>query len=124
MPMIVTGETFGAFFHGANWVPVSPSYAAAVGERIMAKATDLGPTNPPVPDGKPFPQDPLLPVASAVTVRVDGTPVPLELKIGWPQEVNSYRLDFRVPAWVNHGTATEDVTVNGLTGFAVKLPVK
>ena len=96
--MIVRSAGVPEVFH-QGWIPVTDKTPAKVGEVLIVKATDLGDTTPPVPDGKPFPSAPLLPVASAITVHVNGHPAEVALQIGWPEMVNTYRVDFRVPAF-------------------------
>jgi len=123
MPMVEVNYFGGEFFH-SNWFPVTAGYPAVAGERVISHAVDLGPTDPPVPEGKPFPSDPLLPAISNVEVRVGGRPAPVIMKIGWPGEVGTYRLDFTVPDGVTSGLAAVEVTANGVSGLAADLPVR
>jgi hypothetical protein len=103
MPMVALNFDGPEFFHD-NWEPVMPAYPAEPGERIIAKAVDLGDT-------------------ADVHVLIDGAPAPVELKIDWPQEANTYRVDFRVPVDLKAGSAAVKISANGAMGFPVKLPV-
>jgi hypothetical protein len=113
----------GQFFH-RNWDPVTADAPARRGEVVISKMADLGPTQPPIEPGRPFPQEPLLPVCSDVDVRVAGYPTEVPAKTGWPGEVNAYRVDFRVPPAVPTGPLPVTVSVNGITGPTVDLLVE
>jgi len=104
--------------------PVTPDSPAAVGELIITKVIDLGPTNPQVSQGQVFPRDPLLPVASPVEVRVDGLKAQVMTKVGWPDFVNTYRLDFRIPPGVKRGNASVEIQVNNVKGPRSVIPVQ
>ena len=97
---------------------------AQVGEVLIAKAIHLGATTPPVPEDKPFPPRPLLPVASAIMVRVNGRPAEVALQIGWPGMVDTYRVDFLVPQGISPGLAKMEPTAGGATGPAVRIPLQ
>jgi uncharacterized protein (TIGR03437 family) len=102
---------------------ITRSSPAKAGEMIIARVTDLGSTEPPVPAGQPFPQDPLLPVAAPVSVRIGGDTTGVGLKIGWPGAVNSYRIDFPLPADA-HGDVSIRVIAGGVVGPPVVIPVQ
>ena len=87
-------------------------------------AKDLGDTRPSIPHGQPFPQDPLLDVAGPVSVRVGGQTVEVVRQIGWPQKINSYRLDFRIPKNARAGNVGVEITALNVTGPAVLIPVQ
>jgi len=95
-----------------------------VGEVVITKAVHLGATTPPVPDDRPFPPTPLLPVASAVMVRVNGHPAEVVVQVGWPEMVDTYRLDFRVPGGTRPRPASVEITAGGVTGPAVPIPLQ
>ena len=90
----------------------------------MGKAVDVGATDPVVADGQPFPGDPLARVVSDPQVRVNGHNAEVLEKLGWPKEVNLYRVDFRIPKETPPGLAHVDLTVAGRTGPAVFVPVR
>jgi len=114
----------GSEAYHEDFKPVTPDSPAAVGELIITKVIDLGPTNPAVAQGQVFPQDPLLPVASPVEVRVDGLKAEVMTKLGWPDFVNAYRLDFRIPPGVKHGNASVEIQVNSIKGPRSVIPVR
>jgi hypothetical protein len=123
IPMIVRSAGVPEVFH-QGWIPVTDGSPAKAGEVLIAKAIDLGGTTPPVPDDEPFPPTPLLPVASAITVRVNGSPAEVTLQVGWPEMVDTYRVEFRVPQGISQGPARVEITAGGATGPAVPIPLQ
>jgi hypothetical protein len=103
--------------------PITPSNPAAPGETIIAEVTDLGATDPPLPAGQLFPQDPLLEVAGPVAVRVGDTFATVSRKIGWPGSVN-YRIDFPLPSELKRGDVMVQVIVGSVAGPEVSIPVE
>ena len=71
---------------------------ARAGEIVIVRATGLGPTRPGVNPGQPFPSDSVQEVNSPVEVLVGGKTAEVVNKLGWPGSVDTYRVDFRVPA--------------------------
>jgi hypothetical protein len=112
-----------AVFH-SGFVPVTPQNPAKPDEVIIAMVTDLGDTTPPTPLNQPFSQSPLVDVAGPVTIRLGGKVARLILKVGWPERINIYRVDFRVPKDVGHGEAAVQVTAGGVTGPEVPIAVE
>ena len=109
-------------FH-RDWVRVTAQKPAQPGEFLIAMVSDLGNTKPPVPRGQAFPKTPLLDVAGAVEVRVAGEAAEVVLKIGWPEQVNRYRVDFRVPVKARRGEAAVVISVGGVAGPEIGIPV-
>ncbi|MGA2602233.1 MAG: hypothetical protein ABSH09_35145, partial [Bryobacteraceae bacterium] len=94
-PAIVYDWGRPGLFH-SDWTRVTERHPARREEAIISMATDLGDTNPPVAQGRPFPGDPLLEVAAPVEVDIDGERAEVVRKISWPNTVNQYRVDFRI----------------------------
>lgn len=90
----------------------------------MSMVADLGDTKPPVPHDRPFPARALLEVVSRVDVRVGGQPAEVLLKIGWPEQVNRYRVDFRIPGNVRPGTPAVEITCRAATGPPTPIAVE
>jgi len=101
-PEIVYEYGYPVVYHG-DWTRITPRTPAKHGEGIICMMQDLGNTNPPVGHDKPFPENPFAEVLSAVEVRVDGHPVEVLRKFGWPGRVNRYRVDFQIPESVQSG---------------------
>jgi uncharacterized membrane protein YecN with MAPEG domain len=110
-------------YHG-NWNPIRQDDPARRGESIICVMADLGETRPVVPRGQPFPTNPFAEVDTPLEVRVDGTLAEIKLKIGWPERVNQYRVDIRVPENIRTGEAKVVVTSGGHTGEPTPLPIQ
>ena len=123
VPLIVTADGLAEIFH-QGWTRVTPKAPARPGEVVIAKAISLGSTVPAIPADKPFPRSPLLPVRSPVEVRVAGRPAEVRLKIGWPEMVDTYRVDFRVPALTARGAVPVEISASGVTGPPVSMPME
>ena len=112
-------ELGNPMIYHADWARVTPQNPLRPGEAVITAMVDLGETQPPVPKGQPFPASPFLELTSPLQVRVDGTPAEILLKIGWPERVNVYRVDFRIPANVRSEQAIVEVTSGAITGPGV-----
>lgn len=100
-PMVGVNYRGSEFFH-LDWSPVTPARPAEPGEEVMAKAVDLGGT---------------------VEVHVAGETAKVSQKAGWPDEVNAYRVDFRVPACARPGRYPVQLSSDGVSGVSTDLLV-
>jgi len=123
MPAIVLEYGRPQIFHD-GWRLVDRDHPARAGEDLMTKAMDLGETLPRLSPGETFPQDPLARVAGEVRARLNGRPVVVTTRVGWPGETYLYRLDIRVPVTAPRGMSWIDLTANGVTGPAVEVAVR
>ncbi len=96
-----------------NWKPIDPKNPAHPGDRIIAKAADLGPTDPEAPAGQAFPRDPFAESILRPNVRVNGLLADVPQHFGSPGEVNIYRFDFLIPPQIKTGMAQVRLTVGG-----------
>jgi hypothetical protein len=114
-----------AIFH-EDFSLVTSARPARPGEPLIVRAKGLGPTRP---DLRPagllrFRSDPPYEeVNSPVTVTVAGKEAELLNKIGWPNETNVYRVDFRVPTGVS-GTVPVQISAAWISGSEVSIPVR
>lgn len=115
-PEIVYQYGYPAIYR-SDWTRITPWTPARRGDRIIAMVKDLGATVPPVSDGKPFPTDPLAQVVQPVDVRIDGQPVEVTNKFGWPDRVGRYRVDFEIPQTVRSRQPQVTITAQGATGL-------
>jgi len=115
-----------AIFHGDDFSAVTAERPARRGERLVVRATGLGPVKPVLglPGAKPFTRDPLQEVNSPVTVVLNGRELPAINKIGWPGETSVYRVDFEVPGDVPPGAATIQLVAAWIPGSAVTIPIR
>jgi uncharacterized protein (TIGR03437 family) len=121
-PMIVIDATGAEVFH-EGWVRVTRERPAKPGELVIAKATDLGATYPPVSPGERFPASPFAKVADKITKHVNGGPSEPELQIGWPGMINIYRVDFRIPKETSSSPVTVQLTAGGVAGPPAEIPI-
>ncbi len=110
-------------YHGSDWEPVTAANPARPGERIILKAMDLGATNPANPSGRPFPNDPLAHVVAAINANVNARAGAVEEKLGWPGEVDTYRVDIRLPQGTRPGLAKIELSEEGVRSAPAGLPV-
>jgi uncharacterized protein (TIGR03437 family) len=82
----------------ADFTPVTAARPAVPGEVLIVMANGLGPTNPVVDLGTPFPQQPLAIVNTPVEASIGGARAEVINQVGWPGFVDTYRVDVRVPA--------------------------
>ena len=122
-PETVTTSGGPAVYH-ADFTPVNAAKPAKAGEVLIVRATGLGPTVPGVDPGQPFPSDTTQTVNSPVAVTVNGKPAAVINAIGWPGQVDTYRVDFRVPDGATAGTASIQLTAAWIPGSAVGIPVQ
>ena len=108
-------------FHGDDGSLVTRSNPAAPGEMVSVLARNMGPTNPSVDIGTPFPKSPLCLASSPVDVLVNGSPADLFSAAGHPGATNVYDLEFRIPQSAPKGTATVQIFVGYVGG--VRFPV-
>ncbi len=102
-------------FH-ADFSPVTAANPAKARDLLIAEVSGLGPTVPAVDPCQPFPTGSLVQVNSPVGVTVNGIAAEVINTIGWPGLVDTYRLDFRVPAGSASGMASIQITAAWITG--------
>lgn len=103
-PEVMTIPTGPAVFHTADCSPVTPDKPARAGELLTMSVTGLGPTNPGLDPGKPFPA--------------------LMEELRCPGLHNDYRVDFRAPEGTAAGMAALGLSVAWINGPEVKIPVQ
>lgn len=111
-------------FFDADWKTVDANHPAHPGDRIITKATDLGPTDPEVSPGTPFPRGPFAKSILRPHVRVNGRLAEVSEHLGSPGEVNIYRFDFRIPPQTKAGMAQVQLTVGGQSAPLAAIPVR
>ena len=123
-PEIVVTAAGPAVTHSSDFAPVTATRPAAVGEILSLFATGLGPTNPGVDPGRPFPASPLAAVNSPVEVLVNGRAAEVTAAVGYPGAVDGYQVNFRVPSETARGTATIQLRVAWIAGPEVRITVQ
>ena len=123
-PEVVTANGEPMIVHASDSKLVTASNPAAAGETLVLFATGLGPTAPGVDFGQPFPSSPLATVNSPLKVTVNGNPAEVILAAGFPGRVDTYEVQFRVPAGIPAGTAAVGLIAAWMPGTAVTIPIR
>ena len=123
-PQIAITPGGPAVTHSSDFSPVTASKPAAAGEILSLFASGLGPVNPGVDPGQPFPSSPLAIVNSPVEVTVNGKPAEVLSAVGYPGAVDGYQVNFRMPQNVAKGVATIQVSAAWISGTAVGIAVQ
>jgi len=113
-----------AVTHASDYKLVTAANPGAPGEVLSLFASDLGPTEPGVDPGQPFPSSPPAVVTSDVEVRVNGKPVEVLSAVGLPGTVGGYQVNFRLPADTVTGSATLQLSAGMAVDTSVKLIVQ
>ncbi|HLK63849.1 MAG TPA: hypothetical protein VKU19_10450 [Bryobacteraceae bacterium] len=123
-PQIATSAGSPAVTHSSDFTPVTASKPATAGEILSLFATGLGPTNPGVDPGQPFPSSPAAAVNSPVDVTVNGKPAEVLAAVGYPGSVNGYQVNFRVPADAAKGVATIQISAAWIAATPVNITLQ
>jgi uncharacterized protein (TIGR03437 family) len=124
-PEVLVGPNGPVVFHGDDWSPITAERPARPGESLILYAKGLGPTNPSVNPGDPFPSEPPFAlVTSPVEVLVNGRSVPAINRLGVPRTTDTYRVDFRMPDDTQAGLAAVQLSAAWVKGAAVRIPVR
>jgi hypothetical protein len=123
-PEVVMTSGAPAVVHSSDFGLVTVAKPAKAGEILSVFATGLGPTNPGVEFGQPFPAGPPQTVKSAVEVRINGSPAEVLYAGGYPGVIDGYQVNFRVPAGTTPGTATLGLTAGFIAGGQVTIQVQ
>ncbi|MBM3735992.1 MAG: hypothetical protein FJW39_09420 [Acidobacteria bacterium] len=107
-----------------DFTPVTKARPARRGETLIVSATGLGPVVPGVESGAAFPAAQFAVVNSPLAVSVGGQNTEPVNKIGWPGQVEVYRVDFRVPDGTPAGMVPVKLTAAWIPGPEVRIPVQ
>jgi uncharacterized protein (TIGR03437 family) len=113
-----------AITHSSDFSLVTASKPATAGEILSLFARGLGPVNPGVDPGQPFPSSPLAIVNSPVEVSVNGNAAEVLSAVGLPGAVDGYQVNFRMPPGAAKGQASIQVSAAWISGTAVSIPVQ
>jgi uncharacterized protein (TIGR03437 family) len=115
-PEIATTGTGPAVFH-ADFSPVTAAKPAQAGEVLIVRAMGLDP-------GQAFPSDAQVAVNSPVEITMNGQSAKVINAIGWPGLVDTYRIDFQVPAGATRGTAAIQVKAAWIPSAPVSISIQ
>lgn len=124
VPQIAVTPNGPAVAHSNDFSLVTSSKPAAAGELLSLFATGLGPVNPGVDPGRPYPSSPLAAVNSPVEVTVNGKAAEVLAAVGYPGAVDGYQVNFRMPSDAAKGVATIQVSAAWIAGTPVNIAVQ
>lgn len=123
-PEVVVTANGPAVVHANDYTMVTAANPARPGEILSLVAGGLGPTRPGVDPGEPFPAGPVQPVNSPVEVTVSGNAAEVLYAGGYPQTVDRYQVNFRVPDGATPGAATLRLTSGFIPSPDVIIPIR
>src|ERR1035437_5751987 len=97
-PDVALTATGPAIVHSSDYSLVTAAKPAHAGEVLTLFATGLGPTRPGVDPGQMFTASPAQVANSPIDVLVNGKAGDLLYAGGYPNTVDSYQVNFRIPA--------------------------
>ena len=113
-----------AITHSGDFSLVTASKPATAGEILSIFVRGLGPVNPGVDPGQPFPSNPLAIVNSPVEVTVNGKDAEVLSAVGLPGAVDGYQVNFRVPSDTAKGSASIQLIAAWISGTTVGIAVQ
>jgi uncharacterized protein (TIGR03437 family) len=123
-PALAGTDSSPAVYH-SDFSPVTAASPAHAGEVLIARGMNLGFTTPAVAPGVAFGNsDPWNQVNAPVEAIVGGQAQDAINKLGWPGQIDLYRVDLRVPPTTPSGMTTLQLRVSGIAGPPVQIPVQ
>jgi uncharacterized protein (TIGR03437 family) len=123
-PEVVATGNGPAIVHASDFSLVTNAKPARAGEILSLFASGLGPTRPGVDPGQPFTASPAQFVNSPVDLLVNGEASEVTYAGGYPATVDTYQVNFRLPADVISGLASVQLSTAWMTGAEVKISVQ
>ena len=123
-PEILNTPNGPAVVHSSDFSLVTVANPARSGEILSLLATGLGPTRPGLDPGKRFPSSPLAAVNTPVEVIVNGKLTDVLGAVGYPESVNNYQVNFRMPVDTESGWASIQLTSAWIAGPEVQVRVQ
>lgn len=120
-PAVVTTAGGPVIVHSSDFSLVSASKPAVAGEILSLFATGLGPTRASLTPGQMFPSSPLAVVNSPIDVTVNGLSAEVLAAVGYPGTVDSYQVNFRVPANAGSGAVALQISSAWIPGVPVSV---
>ena len=108
----------------SDFTLVTTSKPATGGEILSIFAAGLGPTDPSVYPGQPFPSSPAAQVNSPVDVTVNGKPPEVLAAAGYPGAVDGYQINSRVPPDTARGVAVIQLSAAWVAARALNIEVQ
>jgi hypothetical protein len=123
-PEVVITANGPAVVHSNDFSLVTAAKPARAGEMLSLFAIGLGPTQPGIDPGKPFPASPLSLANSPVDVTVNGQPAEVQYAGGYPGTTDTYQVNFRVPSGIPSGPSSLQISAAWIAGPEVKIAIQ
>lgn len=123
-PEVGLTATGPAIVHSSDFSLVTAAKPARAGEVLTLFASGLGPTLPGVEPGQAFTASPLQTVSSPIDVLVNGKAGEVLYSGGYPNTVDNYQVNFRMPDGVASGLASVQLSAAWVVGAEVKISVQ
>lgn len=123
-PEVVTNNGVPVIVHADDYSQVTTTKPARAGELLIMLASGLGPTRPGVELGQVFTASPLQVTSSPIEVLVNGNPGEVLYAGGYPNTVDNYQVNIRIPSETIPGMAVLQLKAAWVAGAEVKIPVQ
>lgn len=123
-PEVALTTTGPAIVHSSDFSLVTAAKPARAGEVLTLFASGLGPTRPGVDPGQAFTASPAQIVSSPIDVLVNGKAGEVLYSGGYPNTVDNYPVNFRMPDGVTSGLASVQLSAAWVVGAEVKISVQ
>jgi hypothetical protein len=123
-PEVVVTTAGPTIVHSSDYSLVTAGKPAHAGELLTLLASGLGPTRPGVEPGQVFTANPAQVSSSPIDVLVNGKAGDVLYAGGYPNTVDNYQVNFRIPADTTPGMAAIQLSAAWIVGTEVKIPVQ
>jgi uncharacterized protein (TIGR03437 family) len=123
-PEVVLTSTGPVIVHSSDYSLVTAVKPARAGELLTLLASGLGPTRPGVDPGQAFTVSPAQIVSAPIDVLVNGKAGEVLYSGGYPNTVDNYQVNFRMPDGVASGLATVQLSAAWVIGAEVRISVQ
>jgi hypothetical protein len=123
-PEVALSSAGPEIVHSSDYSLVTAAKPAHAGEILILLASGLGPTRPGVDPGQVFSASPAQVTSSPIDVLVNGKAGDVLYAGGYPNTVNSYQVNFRLPSDTVPGMAAIQLAAAWVAGTEVKIPVQ
>ncbi len=113
----------GAIVNALSFRLVSESEPARPGDFLSIFCTGLGVVEPPVPSGRPAPEQPLSATVLRPQVNIGGAAAEVTFSGLAPRFVGLYQVNVRVPAGVPAGPQPVEIIINNVRSNTVTLAI-
>ena len=123
-PDIAATSTGPAIVHSSDYSPVTAAKPAHAGEVLTLFASGLGPTRPGVDPGQVFTASPIQVANSPIDVLVNGKAGEVLYAGGYPNTVDRFQVNFRIPVDTVAGMATVQLSAAWVLGGEVRILIQ